>query len=121
MRPIHFEILTEDPGRAAAFYREVFGWETKSWEGETQEPYTLVTTGMEGTPGIDGGIMKNHFPQAVINTIDVESLDEMVRKVESAGGQKAFGPHEVPGVGMHAYCSDPTGVLFGLIQMLPQS
>jgi predicted enzyme related to lactoylglutathione lyase len=75
-----------------------------------------VTTGPEGTPGIDGGIMGRHLPQAVINTIQVESMDETLSKIEGAGGKKVHGPEEIPGVGLHAYCADPGGNLFGIMQ-----
>ena len=30
-RPIHFEIQAENPERAIAFYRALFGWEFKQW------------------------------------------------------------------------------------------
>lgn len=32
-RVIHFEIHADDPGRAAGFYGEVFGWEVQKWDG----------------------------------------------------------------------------------------
>ena len=61
--------------------------------------------------------MGRHFEQqAVINTIMVDSLDDMLGRVETAGGKKIHGPNEVPGVGMHAYCADPEGNLFGLME-----
>ncbi len=113
-RPIHFEILCENPEKIAAFYRDVLGWESASW-GE-QQTYWVVTTGPDGTPGINGGIMHKHFPQAVINTVDVASLQEALEKVENAGGKKIHGPNEIPGVGLHAYCADPEGNLFGVLQ-----
>jgi hypothetical protein len=114
MRPVHFEILAEDPEKAADFYRTVLGWEIAAWPG--QQSYWLVTTGPAGTPGIDGGIMHRHYPQAVINTIEVKSLKEILAQVETAGGKTVHGPNEIPGVGLHAYCSDPEGNLFGLLQ-----
>ena len=98
----------------ADFYREILGWEITTWDGP--QTYWLETTGPEGTPGINGGIMQRHLSQAVINTIQVESLDDMLSRVEAAGGKKVVGPSEVPGVGSHAYCADPEGNLFGLLQ-----
>jgi hypothetical protein len=114
-RPVHFEILADDPKKAAAFYESVLGWEIAAWE-DGPEPYWLVTTGPEDTPGIDGAIMHRSFQQAVINTIQVDSLQERLAKVEAAGGKLVLGPNEIPGVGQHAYCSDPEGNLFGLLQ-----
>lgn len=113
-RPIYFEILSEQPVDILNFYKQVLGWEPATWEGP--QTYWMITTGPEDTPGINGGVMERHFDQAVINTIEVESLDEMLDKVKNAGGEVVHGPNEVPEVGMHAYCADTEGILFGLME-----
>ena len=113
-RPVHFEILGEHPETLATFYRDLFDWQVANWGGPQQ--YWLITTGPEGTPGINGGIMHRHFPQAVINTISVDNLESTVARIEQMGGQKVHGPHEIPGVGLHAYCTDPEGNYFGVLQ-----
>lgn len=115
MRPVHFEILSKDPERSAKFYREALGWEVKSWPGGEQS-YWLVTTGPAEQPGINGGIMGQHLPQAVINTIEVPVLAEAIEKIEAAGGKVVHGPNEVADVGLHAYCSDPDGAIFGVLE-----
>jgi predicted enzyme related to lactoylglutathione lyase len=112
-RPTHFEILADDPAGVAEFYKKVLGWESNSWQGQT---YWLVTTGPADAPGINGGIMGRHFAQRVINTIAVDSLADAIARVEAAGGSKIHGPSEIPGVGSHAYCADPEGTMFGLLQ-----
>lgn len=112
-RPVHFEILADDPAGIAEFYKKVLGWETASWQGQT---YWLVTTGPAEASGINGGIMGRHFAQRVINTISVESITDAIARVEAAGGAKVHGPSEIPGVGTHAYCADPEGTMFGLLQ-----
>ena len=114
-RPIHFEILADDPEKVAEFYKGLLDWEITTWTGGDQT-YWLVTTGPEDTPGINGGIMSRHFQQAVINTVEVESLEEMLKKVDALGGKLLHGPNEVPGAGLHAYCADPEGNVFGLMQ-----
>ena len=114
-RPVHFEILADDPVKIAGFYKDIFDWEISTW-GEGEPTYWLVTTGPDDEPGINGGIMGREFDQAVINTLEVESLDETLKKIEKAGGQKVHGPNEIPGVGMHAYCSDIEGNLFGVLE-----
>ncbi|MEZ4703368.1 MAG: VOC family protein [Rhodothermales bacterium] len=113
-RPIHFEILTEHPEQSAAFYKAVFGWDVATWDGP--QNYWLMTTGPEGTPGINGAVMHNHMPQAVINTVEVVSVDEALKRVEAAGGKLVMGPNDIPGVGRHLYCADPNGVILGLLQ-----
>lgn len=116
-RPVHFEILGNDPQALADFYRDTFGWEIATWGGP--QGYWLATTGPDEEPGIHGGFMHRHFQQAVINTISVPSLEDALRKVESGGGSTVHGPREVPGVGMHAYCADPEGNLFGVLERAP--
>jgi uncharacterized protein len=118
-RPIHFEILGDDPQRLANFYRDAFGWEIAGWDGP--QAYWMATTGPESEPGIDGGIMHRHFQQAVINTIAVDSLEVALARIESAGGTKVHGPHEIPEVGSHIYCADPQGNLFGILQPLKRA
>lgn len=113
-RVVHFEILSPDPERAALFYAEALGWQVSPWNGS--EPYSLITTGPDSEPGINGGLMGRHFGQPVINTIQVESLVGTVARIEMAGGKQVHGPNEIPGIGTHVYCTDPDGNLFGVLQ-----
>ena len=115
-RPVHFEILAEHPEKVASFYRSVFDWKIENWQGG--EAYWLVDTGPGEAPGIHGAIMKREFPQAIINTVEVDSLEETLKKVEAAGGKKVHGPNQIPGIGIHAYCADPDGILFGVLEGL---
>lgn len=119
-RVVHFEILAENPERAAKFYQDALGWDVQTWDGGAQA-YWLVTTGPEGTPGINGGIMGRYFQQSVINTVQVDSLEDTVAKIEQAGGKKVHGPNEIPGVGTHVYCTDPDGNMFGVLQPAAES
>lgn len=118
-RPIHFEILSDDPEKTAAFYREALGWEVSTIEGP--EAYWLVNTGPDGTPGINGGIMGKHLDQTVINTLEADSLDDATARIEKAGGKRVLGPNEIPGIGTHAYFADPDGTLFGVMQPASES
>lgn len=114
-RPIHFEILAREPAELGKFYESVFGWTVASL-GSPEQGYWLVKTGPAEAPGIDGGMMHRHFEQAVINTIQVDDVAVAVSQVESAGGRTLTEPRDIPGVGLHAYCADPEGNLFGLLQ-----
>ena len=119
-RPVHFEILADDPKKTAGFYESLLGWEIATGGGGEQS-YWLVTTGPDDVPGINGGIMQRSFQQGVINTLEVESIEDMLKSVEANGGKLIHGPNEVPGVGLHAYCADPEGNLFGMMQPNPQN
>ena len=119
-RVIHFEIHAEQPERAIKFYREVLGWEFTKWDGPM--PYWLITTGPDGQPGINGGLIQRKGAidgQAVIAyvcTVDIPSVDEYIEKVKTQGGSVAVPKMPVPGVGWLAYCKDTEGNLFGLMQ-----
>lgn len=114
-RPIHFEIPADDPERAAKFYRDVFGWQFKKWDGPM--PYWLVETGKDGEPGIDGGLLARPHPGATtVNTIGVARLDASLAAIEARGGKTAVPKMAVPGVGWLAYCVDTEGNTFGVLE-----
>jgi predicted enzyme related to lactoylglutathione lyase len=121
-RPIHFEIHASDPQRLIKFYGGFFGWQFTAW---ADQPYWLVKTGEQGTPGIDGGLMQRRGPpppemaavNAFVCTVDVADLDTMVGKLVELGGVVALPKMPVPAVGWLAYGKDPDGNLFGMMQM----
>ena len=83
-RIIHFEIGAVDTDKIIKFYKDVFGWEFKSWGGPME--YWLVSTGDKKSPGIDGGVFKSKGEAVTVNTIDVDNVDKMIAKIESHGG-----------------------------------
>ena len=117
-RVIHFEIPADNPERAVDFYTKAFGWQFQKWAGPTD--YWLVTTGPASEPGINGGLLKRPHPGAVTcNTIGVVSVDDAMKAVESAGGKVTVPKMAIPGVGWLAYCVDPEGNQFGMMQNDP--
>ena len=113
-RVVHFELTADDPERATKFYQDVFGWKINKWDGP--QDYWLVTTGAAGEPGIDGAIMRRMEGASVINTIDVESVDDAVAKITASGGTVVAPKMSIPGVGYFAYCLDTEGNTFGVMQ-----
>jgi predicted enzyme related to lactoylglutathione lyase len=113
-RVVPFEVSADDPERAAAFFRDVFGWTIHKWDGPVD--YWLVQTGPDGTPGINGGIFVRKGPVGHVNTIDVPSIDEFLTKIEAHGGTVVLPKQAVPGVGWHAYAKDTEGSIFGVMQ-----
>ena len=114
-RVVHFELAADDPERAVQFYERVFGWKIQKWDGP--QDYWLATTGEQGTPGIDGAIMRRDpgLPSTV-NTIDVEELDDALAKVTSNGGKVVAPRMTIPGIGYFAYCQVTEGNTFGVMQ-----
>ena len=117
-RVVHFEIPTVDPKRSVAFYKKAFGWKIKQW-GKVD--YWMVTTGEEKTPGINGGIMLKKDLKTTVNTLDVVSVDKAVAKVVTAGGKLVRPKAAIPTMGWIAYCADPDGNVFGMMQMDPKA
>ncbi len=120
-RPVHFDITAEDPDRAAAFYKTVFGWQMDKWDGPMA--YWMVTTGPDSSPGIHGGMglrSPGEAPSTVI-TIDVDDLDGTVESVVASGGSVEMPRHAIPGVGWIAYFRDTEGTMFGVMQSDPNA
>ena len=118
-RVVHFEIPAENPDRAAAFYKKAFGWKIEKWPGPME--YWMVNTGAEGTPGINGGLMKNTQVKTTTNTIGVESVDAAVDTVTKAGGKLVMPKTPIPTVGYFAYLTDTEGNLIGVMQPDPNA
>lgn len=117
-RVVHFELPVDDPDRAVAFYKNVFGWEINKWDGP--QDYWLITTGAEGEPGIDGGLMRRQKPgESTTNTVGVPSVDDFVAKITAHGGEVVVPKMAVPTVGYMAYCSDTEGNVFGIMESDP--
>src|SRR5262249_3556 len=120
LRPIHFEIHAEAPGRAQAFYEALFGWSFERWG---DHPYWMIKTG-EG-PGLDGGLVPRRgesppleTPTPVVSwvcTVEVPELDTYVEKALALGGAIALPKMPVAGVGWLAYCKDTEGNIFGMM------
>ena len=116
-RVVHFEIPAENPEKSVEFYKNVFKWEINQWSSEMK--YWLIKTG-ENSPGIDGAIYSPDGPfNGVVNTIDIPDIEEYLGIVKSYGGEVVTDIMPIPGVGRFAYCKDPGGVLFGIIQNDP--
>ena len=120
-RVVHFEIPADDVSRATEFYGSVFGWELQDYEMGSGT-YTIVRTvpvderQMPTEPGaINGGLMPRSpaAPHPVI-TIQVDSIDEALKKVEAGGGSVVTPRTEVPNMGWFAYFKDSEGNTMGL-------
>jgi uncharacterized protein len=120
-RVVHFEIHCADVDRAERFYSDVFGWDIQRWEGGPYD-YRLVTTGPGGEVGIDGALVKRRRDMdgdaviASVNTIGVDDLDEIERRVAGGGGSVVVERHEIPCVGHMMYFKDTEGNIFGALQ-----
>ena len=118
-RVVHFELFAGDPGELAEFYRSVFGWGVSAWEGPVE--YYLAETGPKDAMGIDGAIAPfgRAGSQQTVVTIGVGDIAQTLTAVTDAGGTIVSEAQEVPGVGLHAYCADPSGLVFSVLEPSP--
>lgn len=112
-RPVHFEIVADQPQRAEKFYSDVFGWKMQKWEGGD---YWMINTGPDDEPGINGGMTLKSSTMPTCNTIEVPSVDDYLQKIREAGGTIAAEKMAIPGVGWLAYFEDPEGNFFGIME-----
>jgi predicted enzyme related to lactoylglutathione lyase len=126
MNPVvHFEMPAEDRERVAAFYTEVFGWQTQQL-GPEMGDYVLATTtdsGPDGRPKKPGAINGGFFPKSGDKpaqypsvVIAVENIHTHMKKVSRAGGKVLGEPREIPGVGWYVSFLDTEGNRVSMLQ-----
>ena len=112
-RPVHFEIPVDQPDRAEKFYGDVFGWGFQRFEGAPSY-YGMASTGPEDQAGINGALFQRGDTKVVSLTMQVDSIEDAVAKVEAAGGKVIQPRMPIPGVGYFANCLDTEGNQFGV-------
>lgn len=120
---VHFEIPADDLERAQKFYKNVFGWKMEQFP---EMEYIMVGTTpvdenhMPTEPGsINGGMMKREdFFTSPVITINVENIDDAMKKVKKMGGEVIRGKMQVGDMGLAAYFKDTEGNIIGLWQNL---
>ena len=118
---VHFEIPADDVEKLRKFYSLLFGWKIELMPGQV-EYYGIWTVpvdekGMPLRPGVNGGLMKKQNPEhKAVNYIQVESVDEYIKRIESLGGRIVVPKMEVPGIGWWALALDPEGNQFAILQ-----
>jgi uncharacterized protein len=117
-RFLWYDTLTNDVDGAIAFYRNVVGWGTQTWNTAGM-PYTMWAVGERTI----GGLMKMmpdapHPPhwQGYIGTPDV---DATTARAEALGAKVLKKPTEIPTIGRFSVLADPQGADF--IAFTPQS
>lgn len=119
----HFEIPADDKARAKKFYASVFGWQISDWPMGNGMTYTGAQTVSTDEKtmipkelgAINGAIVERskETPTPIL-TINVDSVDEYMKKVEAAGGKAMSPKGEVPDMGYYGYVKDSEGNMIGL-------
>jgi len=111
-----FELATEDPVAARAFYATVFGWRFRDAPG-TPTPYEII----EGKAGKVGGLFRRARPTGApvgarwFGLISVANPSATADYVRAHGGEVIQPPSKVTGRGTHAVFRDPQGAVFGVL------
>lgn len=121
---VHFEIPFDDKGRAMKFYKEIFGWGLNDL-GPKMGDYVLAQTAktdanqmVEDKGAINGALnQRGKNAQAPIVVIQVDSIDETLKKIESSGGKSVTAKMPIPN-GSYARIADSEGNVLGIIDTL---
>ena len=125
MKPSYFDFTVKDLALARVFFEDVFNWRFERFP--TPYEYYRIQAGSEGEPGIDGGIgaiadtpTSGGRPLTQV-TIPVPDLDACITQVEQKGGTIVEPKTPIPGIGWFAACTEPGGLLFGIMQADPDA
>jgi hypothetical protein len=107
---VHFEIRSEDPDAARAFYCELFGW---SYPPGGIDGYTYVDSGVPaGT--IPGGISPTQGVGSLVTVFaGVQNVQDALDKATALGATVVQAATKVPGVTFGLF-RDPQGNVVGV-------
>jgi hypothetical protein len=110
-RPVvHWEMVARDPGRQAAFYRQLFNW--KIGDG----PIMQIGPGLGGPePGPAGHFRQGDRPGVTLY-VQVRELAASLRLAEELGGRIVLELLQVPNGPTLAAVEDPEGNPLVLVQ-----
>jgi len=117
MKPSYFDLTVRDTAVARRFFADLFGWHYDQFA----PGYYRIRAGEPAEAGIDGGMASladtkiADGPMTVL-VIPVQDLERMVALVETSGGRVLERRVAVPGIGWFASCSEPGGLIFGMMQ-----
>lgn len=121
---VHFEIPFDDKVRAMKFYGEIFGWGLNDL-GPKMGNYVLAEAAktdanrmVEDKGAINGALTeRGKNTQAPIVVIQVEKIEDTVKKIEANGGKLMDAAMPIPN-GRYARIQDSEGNVIGLIDMV---
>jgi predicted enzyme related to lactoylglutathione lyase len=112
--PSWIDVSTSDLARDIEFYSQLFGWECQQGPPETGG-YTIAEIGGKAVAGIGPQMNPAAAPSWMVY-VNVDSADDIAKKVADNGGQTFMAPMDVMDVGRMAVFADPVGAVFGIWQ-----
>jgi predicted enzyme related to lactoylglutathione lyase len=106
---VHIELSSADFARTAAFYGELFGW-------QTQQNATASYMKFDGADGPSGGWVRADMVQSPgpVPYLLVDDIGPVLEKVEKAGGRIVARRLPFAGGGEVALFADPDGNVIGV-------
>jgi predicted enzyme related to lactoylglutathione lyase len=113
---VRWQIVTPEPAKAAAFYRDLFGWELSS---ANSMGYRELRVGAESGAPVDGGVWPAPpgQPGFVQVFIEVEDIDARIAKATGLGAKTIVPKSVLPDGDTIAVLLDPTGISFGICRL----
>ena len=117
-----FDIPVDDMKRAQRFYQEVFNWKITPIPGSGGNFHAALTVPVDenGDPKVPGGINGGFFQRGTDGLedtfleISVPSIDEYLKKIESAGGKLVKPKGPILDIAFFAVIKDTEGNIIGL-------
>jgi predicted enzyme related to lactoylglutathione lyase len=115
--PAWFELHTREYESSLAFYRDVFGWRTRTESDSPEFRYSTVSVDDEQYAGVmdASACLPEGVPAGWTAYFGVADCDHAVSEVVSLGGEVVMAPEDSP-YGRLATVADPTGAVFRLHQ-----
>jgi predicted enzyme related to lactoylglutathione lyase len=107
---IHFEVVGKDGAKLQSFYGDMFDWKINA---DNEMNYGIVDNGGEG---INGGVGESPNAPHLTWYVQVDDIDEALKKAESLGGKTVMPKETIPNMVTFALFSDPEGNLVGLVE-----
>lgn len=116
--PVWVALVVPDPERSAAFYRELFGWETADLMPAGSEEHYLICTldGREVAAIVSAGPAPPPEPMWATH-VQVDDVVKSLALVRDAGGTVIAEPWSSPAGGRIAVIADPAGAALCLWEL----
>ena len=115
---VWYDLLTNAPDAAIAFYRQIIGWETQVWEGP--QPYTMWARADGGTIG---GVMdlppeaaEAGAPPHWMSYLSTPDVEQTIADAKRLGATVHLPATDIPQVGRFAIIADPQGATIALFE-----
>jgi predicted enzyme related to lactoylglutathione lyase len=109
------DLITQDPGKARAFYTGLFGWTAADVPGH-EGTFSLFQTGGRNVAGLVTMEPGATYPAHWMPYVSVEKLDEATARAEALGARVLAGPLEAKDAGRWSVLRDPRGGVFSAFE-----